>query len=777
MHPENQFPFTRGRSPEQIQVELLQQQIQLEAQLQDIQARTIVERVAAARALEAARNVEGETKEERAVRANTAAILEQARAERELADAKRDRDRSSREAVENLQLELNLVGKTAAEQAALRFEYERLLQIQHEMEDQGTSIDRYRQEIELLQQRTEAIKQYTQALNRAKLQFDIMTEREEIFMKESEREIRGRIRGAGLDPNMEPALQAQLRYNQELERTRDTWQMIFDEVNSGVDSMVDALFEGGQSFEDTLKQIGRQFARLMFDLAVTNPIKNWLTGSEFKTIADLGIFGKGASSGRGGGFGGALGKLFGADKIATATMQVQAATVIVNGGIPGLPGGIPGLPGADGGGGGGGGGPTDIAQKYIQSRIDSAFGTKPSSASTSGQNYIQTRIDQAFSSITGGGGGGGGGGGNWLNYINQSATRNLPLSPKLVEQMSFLQDMGIRMDVFSGGQPAFGAGRVGSHRHDLGGAADVFFSKGGRRLDWANAEDVPIFQEIVSRAKARGVTGFGAGEGYMQPGSMHIGGGPEAVWGRGGSGANAPSWLRDAASGQGGMSQASQAIDTMTTSATNAASSLAKVGLSGFETVKGLTDAAGGLTQFGNILKNFMAPGGGSEAGWFQSLIKGAGSLFGGGPAGAVSYMQSISPAATSAILSGAGGLYQQGGFTGGSDRRGIAGLVHQKEFVFDADSTQRIGVHNLEKIRRSKLPGAVPTPPTWSANAMWRSNGGGGGGGLGGSNATKIINVFDPTVVGDYLSTDAGEKMVMNVMRRNPSGRGGASG
>lgn len=137
--------------------------------------------------------------------------------------------------------------------------------------------------------------------------------------------------------------------------------------------------------------------------------------------------------------------------------------------------------------------------------------------------------------------------GDWLTYANQGATRNQPISPDLAQALSFLPEMGLAMEVFSGGQPAAGGGpRVGSVRHDHGGAADVFFRQGDRRLDWANPQDVPIFQDIVKRARANGVTGFGAGEGYMQPGSMHIGFGAPAVWGAGGKGANAPGWLRDA---------------------------------------------------------------------------------------------------------------------------------------------------------------------------------------------------------------------------------------
>lgn len=135
---------------------------------------------------------------------------------------------------------------------------------------------------------------------------------------------------------------------------------------------------------------------------------------------------------------------------------------------------------------------------------------------------------------------------DWLKYLNQGAIRDQALNPKLVNALSFLPDMGVTMDVFSGGQDAAGPDRTGSHRHDHGNAADVFFLKDGRKLDWANPQDIPVFQQIVERAKANGVTGFGAGPGYMREGSMHIGFGTPAVWGAGGKGANAPDWLRQA---------------------------------------------------------------------------------------------------------------------------------------------------------------------------------------------------------------------------------------
>ncbi len=138
-------------------------------------------------------------------------------------------------------------------------------------------------------------------------------------------------------------------------------------------------------------------------------------------------------------------------------------------------------------------------------------------------------------------------GGSWLRYSNQGATRNDPLDPSLVNAMSFVGDMGITMDVISGGQESNKPGEgTGSTRHNHGMSADVDFYKDGRKLDWNNPQDLPTLQQIVSTAKSRGVTGIGAGDDYMGPGRFHVGFGAPAIWGAGGSSANAPDWLREA---------------------------------------------------------------------------------------------------------------------------------------------------------------------------------------------------------------------------------------
>lgn len=71
---------------------------------------------------------------------------------------------------------------------------------------------------------------------------------------------------------------------------------------------------------------------------------------------------------------------------------------------------------------------------------------------------------------------------------------------------------------------------------------------------------------------------------------------------------------------------------------------------------------------------------------------------FGANSAGALAAI-SATMAATSAMSLGRG--FELGGYTGDGATNQVAGLVHGKEFVMNAQATQRIGVSNLEAMQR----------------------------------------------------------------------------
>ena len=127
--------------------------------------------------------------------------------------------------------------------------------------------------------------------------------------------------------------------------------------------------------------------------------------------------------------------------------------------------------------------------------------------------------------------------GNLISMSNQRAVRNKPLSGNLTDQLNYAASMsGVKVEVFSGGQAGIGSGgpRVGSTRHDHGGAADVKLAvtdaQGRRRyLDMRNPEDAAKMESFVKHAVHAGATGVGAG--YMGASTIHVGGGTSRSWG------------------------------------------------------------------------------------------------------------------------------------------------------------------------------------------------------------------------------------------------------
>ena len=99
---------------------------------------------------------------------------------------------------------------------------------------------------------------------------------------------------------------------------------------------------------------------------------------------------------------------------------------------------------------------------------------------------------------------------------------------------------------------------------------------------------------------------------------------------------------------------------------------------------------------------------------------------------------------------------FRSGGFTGAGSPGDVAGVVHKREFVFDAPAVQRIGVQNLERLRQGVMNGyqsgglvGSPTvnvaPPT-----------------------AQVVVIDDPERIGDYLATARGERHVLQILRRN---------
>lgn len=79
----------------------------------------------------------------------------------------------------------------------------------------------------------------------------------------------------------------------------------------------------------------------------------------------------------------------------------------------------------------------------------------------------------------------------------------------------------------------------------------------------------------------------------------------------------------------------------------------------------------------------------------------------------------------TSSITSAAAVGFQSGGYTGNGAVNSVAGVVHGKEYVFDAASTKRIGLSNLEAIRNGGMDATLSKPGFGTGNKNVSSSGG----------------------------------------------------
>lgn len=91
------------------------------------------------------------------------------------------------------------------------------------------------------------------------------------------------------------------------------------------------------------------------------------------------------------------------------------------------------------------------------------------------------------------------------------------------------------------------------------------------------------------------------------------------------------------------------------------------------------------------------------------------------------------------------------GFFTGGSFTVGGAGGPDSQMVAFRATPGERVNVATPTQVRK----GQANQPQNDSAQN---------------NTAVKIVNVLDKSVVGDYLKTDEGEKLIVNIIQRNKS-------
>lgn len=374
-----------------------------------------------------------------------------------------------------------------------------------------------------------------------------------------------------------------------LQRQVDAWADVQSAGESAIDNVVDALLDG--EFDSALDSLATSITDTFADLAIKNPLKNSIFGTDYGTLADIG------------GIQGILGRISGKEaaasplqRLSAGTMQVTAATVVVNGALAGAAANFNMAPGGLGGG--------DVSQQIWQ--FFQGKGLAPHQiAGVLGNVAVESGFDPGAI----------GDGGTSFGLFQHHAGR--------------------------------GAGLLSS----IGGMGNLGDVQAQLEYVWKEllSSESGVLKRLLSSTDVEGATN--AFLGFERPSGWSMGS-PEGSAG----------WAQRMQAAQQAMSQFALTTNTATDQLGTLGSGFGELG-------QALASAvSGGQAQDGG-------------GGFFSALING---------------------------VAGAIGIpgFREGGETGGSDASRVAGVVHEKEFVFDAVATARIGPKNLEALRRGSLRG-----------------------------------------------------------------------
>ncbi|RWF66841.1 M15 family metallopeptidase [Mesorhizobium sp.] len=539
----------------------------------------------------------------------------------------------------------------------------------------------YGQEAEAMRANTAALSDQAEALAHATMQSDLLFQRRQILRNSDDQQIASALRSAGLPEDLNSMEAQMMRYNIALQETKDTFKGFFSDMFSG-------LREGKslwESFKDAAVSALGKIADKLIDRGLDGIFNSIFggpqAGSSQGLLGQLFNFGGAANDNSQqptGGAGSLASSLFGAGGRSVGTMQVQAATVFVNGGV----GGIPGL----------GGGLGDILSKLASPSFtaDTTLSDILGYGGISGPNTAATaaKLLSGLGSPLGAAANDNGVG-SVLSQVFASAgvtKTGIPLSQigiggftaKVASDYAG-RFQGLLNDLKAAGYPITSLGEGGYSFRNVAGTNNLSRHAFGEALDinprqnpYAYGSQGDFAKYGIDPSALAEKNGLIWGGNWRKPDTMHF--------------------------------QVNRDVDMGATSSISKLGDAAKAATSGIETIstagmqvsKSLIDASGGLTNFGSMLSSFMSSPTGGGSSWFQGLS----GLF-GGTGGALNFMNSISPAATSDILSGSWGLFDVGGFTGSGGRNQPAGIVHRGEIVWSQDDIRRAGgVHVVEGMR-----------------------------------------------------------------------------
>jgi len=286
-NPQRAIDEKAARTPSQTQ----QLQAQRDALKQSAMARTVAEREAAAKASAAAQFNADENPTDRENRIAMAGYEARLQAERQLADAQRERAMGLPRILPDQQLEIDLIGKTGGAAVALRKEYELISALKDEAARNGTKVDQA--EIDAIKEKTRQLGQLTDTYNKLKLQQDLLLDARFNSLSKQDQQITTVLRQYGLSEDLNSNEAGQIRKSLNIEDARSELKSFFGDFK-------DALLNNGGD-------IGKAFAESISNslLNATSKIwDRWIDTFVNQLIGTPSVGGAAASNGSG------LGALF-----------------------------------------------------------------------------------------------------------------------------------------------------------------------------------------------------------------------------------------------------------------------------------------------------------------------------------------------------------------------------------------------------------------------------------------------------------------------------------
>lgn len=186
------------------------------------------------------------------------------------ANAYRDLIKSGEDRVAQLELEAQVAGKAGVAADTLRMK----LELEQKATDKGRVITaKKRQEIDKL---VDSYQKAAEATARAKVQADVMNERQTLGLSTIEQAVSSRMQSAGLLYGSDPQLEAAIRYNEQIKVGMGLTTSLMNSVSSAALNGTSALNSLGNAF----KNIANQLMEMATQELVANAFRPLLSGGQ-----------------------------------------------------------------------------------------------------------------------------------------------------------------------------------------------------------------------------------------------------------------------------------------------------------------------------------------------------------------------------------------------------------------------------------------------------------------------------------------------------------------